>query len=237
MRGSAWAAATMAAEVNGRVRSMSAPCHERTASPSLARWSSTHGRIHAVAPGAERRGHRGHVGAAVEQVAAARRSACWPSPRRARRSAPWWPPSHPPPPGRAGRAGAGRRCAAGHPRARRWWGRRAPGRSTRPGRGPPGTRRRTRRRGGARRVGIGGGADEHDGEVPVLVGEHVHLVAVEDAGPRHRAGHRTRAGAAAAPVGAGHVGHAGVAAEIATPPPATAARAGPLRRSPGRPRP
>jgi AcrR family transcriptional regulator len=46
MRTSAWAAATMAAEVNGWVRSMSAPCHERTASPSMARWSSTQGRIH-----------------------------------------------------------------------------------------------------------------------------------------------------------------------------------------------
>ena len=46
MRGSAWAAATMAAEVKGLVRSMSAPCHERTASASMARWSCTHGRIH-----------------------------------------------------------------------------------------------------------------------------------------------------------------------------------------------
>lgn len=63
-------------------------------------------------------------------------------------------------------------------------------------------------------VDVGGRADEHDREVAQLVGEHVHLVAVEDPHPRHRRGHRPIAGSRAPAVGAGHIRHPRVAPEV-----------------------
>jgi len=48
----------------------------------------------------------------------------------------------------------------------------------------------------------------------MLVREHVHLIAVEDARPRDRAAHRPNAGAAVPAIGASHVGHARVSFEV-----------------------
>ena len=63
-------------------------------------------------------------------------------------------------------------------------------------------------------VGVGSGADDHRRDVAVLVGEDVAVVAPEHAAPRERTRQRAGRRVAAPPVGAGHVGHAGIGAEL-----------------------
>ena len=64
------------------------------------------------------------------------------------------------------------------------------------------------------RWAVGVGPDDHHRDVAVLVREDVRVVALEHAAPRERTRQRTRRRVAAPPVGPGHVGHAGVGAEL-----------------------
>ena len=203
----------------------------------MARWSSTQGRIERVAPGAERRRDRGGVGAAVEEVqqpvdlhaghghaapGGGRRGRDGVTHRHEARAAALGavdvvqPATHHHPTGGIGLLRVGPLGQAGY--------------------GPAG---------GVERLdvaehgelGVGRRTDDHDGEVAALVREHVHLVGVEDARPRHRAGHRPGPGSRTAAVGARHVRHPGVAAQRPSRPTATAVTPGRRRRPRGHSRP
>ena len=243
-RGSRSAAARIRSDGNRRVRSTSPPSHRRTASPSISTWSTTHGRMlssHHASNGSPTSAGRARLSS---------RASNWSDLEERRGHAP-----------AEDRRGRGDRVTdADQPGDARpavapllpavVVVQRTAGQDVGHRRGP--VRVRPRGQAGDGPAGglegglvpqvlqgrIGGRPDQDHGEVPLLVQEHQHLVAVEVALPGERVGHRPGLRAVAQAVLAVHVGHAARAARPSRAPAARrrSGRTARTRPPPGPPR-